>query len=71
MAYVEWTDVGERSFVAVARFVARQDQDVRQALLLMERVEARCRLTADFPAQVRHVTILVVDCERYLLKVWL
>ena len=49
MARVEWTDTGEESFLEIGRFIAKQNQSRDAALRVMEKVEGRCRLMADFP----------------------
>jgi len=50
MAYIEWTENGNHGLHSIARFMAEQNQSIERALQVINRIEEKCKLVAEFPA---------------------
>ena len=49
MAFIEWTENGKQSLDTIARFIAEQNQSIERALQVINRIEEKCKLVAEFP----------------------
>ena len=50
MAHIEWTENGKHGLHSIARFIAEQNQSIERALQVINRIEEKCKLVAEFPA---------------------
>jgi toxin ParE1/3/4 len=46
---MEWTNTGRDSLYSIAQFIAEQNQSIERALRVVDRVEDKCKLLAEFP----------------------